>query len=228
MTPDGFFFNVLGQSGPTILVVMAVLAIMSLASWAIIFFKIVALSVTRGRIAKDYEVFRQAADLSDAMQALAQRPGSIAYRVGYLGIRELRRIENADVGPKVKSRLAMENLDRTLRRGVISEMGDLARALPFLGVCANVAPLLGLFGTVWGIMRAFTAIGQLKSASIAVVAPGIAEALITTVFGLIVAIPAAIAYNLFLSVLDGIETNLINYANIFLNRVQRELPWTTE
>jgi biopolymer transport protein TolQ len=96
-----------------------------------------------------------------------------------------------------------------------------------LATCSNSAPFIGLFGTVWGIMNAFQSIGLQQSAALTTVAPGIAEALIATAFGLAVAIPASIAYNSYLGVLHTIESELINFAGAFLNRAQRELPWLT-
>ena len=96
-------------------------------------------------------------------------------------------------------------------------------ALSFLATSANTAPFIGLFGTVWGIMNTFHAIGAMKSASLATVAPGISEALIATAMGLLVAIPATIGYNTFHGSLGVLETRLVNFAGMFLNRVQREL-----
>ena len=96
-------------------------------------------------------------------------------------------------------------------------------AMTFLATAANTAPFIGLFGTVWGIMSTFHAIGAMKSASLATVAPGISEALIATAMGLLVAIPATIGYNTFHGRLGVLETRLVNFAGMFLNRVQREL-----
>ena len=102
-------------------------------------------------------------------------------------------------------------------------MTRLTSTLSFLATSANTAPFIGLFGTVWGIMNTFHAIGAMKSASLATVAPGISEALIATAMGLLVAIPATIGYNTFHGSLGVLETRLVNFAGMFLNRVQREL-----
>ena len=110
-----------------------------------------------------------------------------------------------------------------LRQGVDMEMTRLTSSLSFLATSANTAPFIGLFGTVWGIMNTFHAIGAMKSASLATVAPGISEALIATAMGLLVAIPATIGYNTFHGSLGVLETRLVNFAGMFLNRVQREL-----
>jgi biopolymer transport protein TolQ len=96
-------------------------------------------------------------------------------------------------------------------------------SLSFLATCVNVAPFIGLFGTVWGIMHSFYAIGLMKRATLAAVAPGLAEALITTAIGLAVAIPASIAYNFLTRMLGRIEMALVELAGTFLKRVESEL-----
>ena len=103
------------------------------------------------------------------------------------------------------------------------ELARLQRSLSLLATTANTAPFIGLFGTVWGIMSSFHSIGMLKSASLATVAPGISEALVATAIGLAVAVPATIGFNIFMGKLAGVDTLLVNFAGVFLNRVQREL-----
>ena len=102
-------------------------------------------------------------------------------------------------------------------------MTRLSSSLSFLATAANTAPFIGLFGTIWGIMHTFHCIGAMKSASLATVAPGISEALIATAFGLAVAIPATVGYNIFVGKLGDLESKLVNFAGMFLNRVHREL-----
>ena len=119
--------------------------------------------------------------------------------------------------------MVVDNVRRSLRQGVNIEMARLTASLSSLATAANTAPFIGLFGTVWGIMNTFHAIGAMKSASLATVAPGISEALIATALGLVVAIPATVAYNSFLGRLDQLESRLVNFAGMFLNRVQREI-----
>jgi len=134
-------------------------------------------------------------------------------------------LEKSSLPASSKVKVASDNIRRVLRQSVSHEMNSLSYALSFLATCTNSAPFIGLFGTVWGIMNAFHSIGVQKSAALTTVAPGIAEALIATAIGLAVAIPASIAYNSFLGLLNSIEAEMINYAGSFLNRVQRELPW---
>ena len=119
------------------------------------------------------------------------------------------------------SEIVVDNVRRSLRQGVASEMARLERSLSLLATTANTAPFIGLFGTVWGIMHSFHSIGMLKSASLATVAPGISEALVATAIGLGVAVPATIGFNIFMGKLSQVDT--LNFAGVFLNRVQREL-----
>jgi biopolymer transport protein TolQ len=95
--------------------------------------------------------------------------------------------------------------------------------VPFLATVGNTAPFIGLFGTVWGIMNSFHGIGKMGSASLAVVAPGISEALIVTAAGLAVAIPAVIAFNYFMQKIRVIETELISFSADFLNIIERDI-----
>ncbi|EPR37040.1 MotA/TolQ/ExbB proton channel [Desulfovibrio sp. X2] len=220
------FLKVMLESGIVIQFVMFLLVAMSIMSWTVVFMKIFGLLRARKECNAEYEAFQQAHDIAGAMKNMDQQTG--VYQVGNFALRELRRLEKADLSPSVKGRLAIDNVRRALRQGVSVELDKLGTYLVVLSTCTNIAPFLGLFGTVWGIMRAFNDLGMMKSASLIVVGPGIADALATTVFGLAVAIPSAIFYNMFLGILAGIETTLVNFASAFLNRIQRELAWTAE
>ena len=110
-----------------------------------------------------------------------------------------------------------------LERRVAAFSRHAGRGNGFLATIGSVAPFIGLFGTVWGIMNSFHSIGMLKTASLATVAPGISEALVATAIGLLVAVPATIGYNIFMGKIGEIDTLLVNFAGLFLNRVQREL-----
>jgi biopolymer transport protein TolQ len=116
----------------------------------------------------------------------------------------------------------LDNLERSLRSAVNGEVQRLEKALSLLATTGNAAPFIGLFGTVWGIMIAFQGIGLKGSATLAVVAPGISEALIATAAGLAAAIPAVIAYNHYTNKVRSIETEMVNFANDFLNIVKRD------
>ena len=199
--------------------VMAILIAMSVLSWTVIISKIYALGAAERKASSGLARFTEAADLRQALQSLGSEPSSPLYAVAQHGVREFNTGKEAGVGESV----VVETVRRALNQGVGQELDRMHKGLSLLATAANTAPFIGLFGTVWGIMTSFQAIGQMKSASLATVAPGISEALIATAVGLAVAVPATIAYNMFLGKLDSIETRLINFAGVFLNRVQREV-----
>jgi biopolymer transport protein TolQ len=114
-----------------------------------------------------------------------------------------------------------ENVSRALRRAMTQETHRLEKYLTFLATTGSTAPFIGLFGTVWGIMDSFHGIGKTGSASLAVVAPGISEALVATAIGLVAAIPAVVAYNHFLNKVNVLIGEMDNFSQEFLNIVQR-------
>jgi biopolymer transport protein TolQ len=199
--------------------IMGLLAGMSLFSWTIIIGKWISLGAAGAKTGRGLERFQMARDLRQAVQSLGGDPSSPLYAVAQHGVREFNSSKEAGVSEEV----VVDNVRRALHQGVNLELARLNRSLSVLATTANTAPFIGLFGTVWGIMNSFHSIGMMRSASLATVAPGISEALVATAIGLAVAIPATIAYNLFLGRLGGIETLLVNFAGEFLNRVQREI-----
>ncbi len=215
-------FNLLGMvSQATVLAqcVLLLLIVMSVASWTLMISKYFSLSAATRKALKGIDSFDQAGDLRAAVQVLGGDESSPLYYVAHQGVQEYNRSRDAGNDADV----VVDNVRRALRQGVASELSRLQRSLSFLATTANTAPFIGLFGTVWGILHSFHAIGMMKSASIATVAPGISEALVATAVGLAVAIPATVGYNMFLGHLAVIDTHLVNFAGIFLNRVQREL-----
>ena len=116
-----------------------------------------------------------------------------------------------------------DNVKRALRRAINTEMTRMTQMVPFLATTGNTTPFIGLFGTVWGIMTSFHSIGQKGSASLAVVAPGISEALVTTAAGLVAAIPAVIAFNYFMSKIRIVETEMQSFSADFLNIIERDI-----
>ena len=199
--------------------VLLLLVAMSVASWAMIIHKWIALSSARKRAEEGLVRFTNARDLREAVQSLGGDSSSPLYHVAQQGVAEFNRLKEAGNSGDVVA----DNVRRALRQGVTEAMTKLSASVSFLATTANTAPFIGLFGTVWGILHSFHQIAQMKSASIATVAPGISEALIATALGLFVAIPATVGYNSFLSMMQTIEGELVNFAGVFLNRVQREL-----
>ncbi|MDR2489099.1 MAG: protein TolQ [Desulfovibrio sp.] len=199
--------------------VLLLLTLMSVSSWTMIIYKGIMLSSARKKAAIGLGRFTNARDLREAVQSLGGDVNSPLYHVAQQGVAEFNRLKEAGNSGDVVS----DNVRRALRQGVSETMARFNSSLSFLATAANTAPFIGLLGTVWGIMHSFHQIGQQKTASIATVAPGISEALIATAVGLFVAIPATVGYNTFLGVMQHIESELVNFAGVFLNRVQREL-----
>ena len=216
---DLSILSLLAQATLVAKAVLVILLVMSVASWALMFRKWLNIRAGLKKAADGMDRFNHARDLREAVQSLGGDPASPLYTVAHEGVTEFNRSKEAGNSEEV----VVDNVRRSLRQGVDLEMTRLTSSLSFLATAANTAPFIGLFGTVWGIMSTFHAIGAMKSASLATVAPGISEALIATAMGLLVAIPATIGYNTFHGRLGVLETRLVNFAGMFLNRVQREL-----
>ena len=209
---DYNIFSVFASASLVAQLIMVILIALSILSWTVIIGKIVTLSAAERKATAGIIRFTDAPDLRQAVQSLGGDPSSPLYGVAQHGVREFNDGKEAGADESV----VVETVRRALNQGVGLEIDRLHKHLSILATAANTAPFIGLFGTVWGIMTSF-------HASLATVAPGISEALIATAIGLGVAVPATIAYNMFLGKLDSIETRLINFAGIFLNRVQREV-----
>lgn len=213
------FFSTISQASLIAQCVLALLTIMSVGSWALMIQKWLALGAAHSKADEGLTRFERARDLREAVQSLGADPSSPLYFVAHQGVVEFNK--SKELGNS--SEVVVDNVRRALRQGVGTELARLHRSLSLLATTANTAPFIGLFGTVWGIMGSFHAIGLLKSASLATVAPGISEALVATAIGLAVAVPATVGYNVFLGKLSEVDTKLVNFAGVFLNRVQREL-----
>jgi biopolymer transport protein TolQ len=223
--PQTGFLTMIANATLMVKVVMVILLFMSVTTWSIIIFKLIVFGRFKSQVRAHLRLFEAASDLVTGMKLLRENSGSPLYTIGYRAVLEIQKLEQANLSPNIKFRVAEDNVRRTLKQGVSSQLKVLSNSLAFLATCGSAAPFIGLFGTVWGIMHSFHSIGLQKSASLATVAPGISEALIATAIGLAVAIPATMAYNYFLGQLNAIQTELINFAGTFLNRVQMELPW---
>ena len=213
------FFSMISQASLVAKIVLCILVLMSVGSWGMMIQKTLALNAAYRKALQGTDLFEKAPSLREAVLSLGSDRASPLYFVAHQGVMEFNRSKEAGNS----SEIVVDNVRRSLRQGVDMEMTRLTSSLSFLATAANTAPFIGLFGTVWGIMSTFHAIGAMKSASLATVAPGISEALIATAMGLLVAIPATIGYNTFHGRLGVLETRLVNFAGMFLNRVQREL-----
>ena len=213
------FFSMIANASLVAKAVLLILFLMSVGSWGLMIQKAILLGAAKRKALQGIRNFENAPNLRDAVQQLGADPGSPLYVVAQKGVTEFNR--SKELGNS--SDVIVDNVRRALRQGVGSELSRLQSSFSLLATCSNTAPFIGLFGTVWGIMHSFHSIGMLKSASLATVAPGISEALVATAIGLGVAVPATIGFNIFMGKLSQVDTLLVNFAGVFLNRVQREL-----
>ncbi|MGD9332362.1 MAG: protein TolQ [Desulfobacterales bacterium] len=222
------------NAGPVVQMVLLLLILFSISSWAIILIKYRYMRRAFRESALFIEFFWKSRDLTDAFSKSKQLQGSPVariFRVAYLELRKLSKhgsTTNARRGPNEKSSLGartggIDNVKRALRRAINTETTRMTQMVPFLATTGNTTPFIGLFGTVWGIMNSFHGIGQMGSASLAVVAPGISEALVATAVGLAAAIPAVIAFNFFMSKIRTLESELVSFSQDFLNVVERDI-----
>lgn len=181
--PDYSFYAMFMQADPVVKGVMIGLALASVACWAIIFEKMIRLSLLRRQIRR-IEAIARTGTVSGSERGLVKKLLASAEE------------ELTDGASRGEDRSAIRGrIERALRGTLKSELQRQESGLPFLATIGSAAPFIGLFGTVWGIMNSFTAIGQQQDTSLATVAPGIAEALLATALGLAAAIPAVMAYN---------------------------------
>lgn len=203
--------------------VLVLLGFFSLVSWTLVFLKIRQLRRAEAANHSFLTEFRRATRLTE-VQAAAQRhphaPLAGMFRAGYLELEAQIRVQQRQGQEPARLR-SLVAIERALQRAIGIEGAHLQRFLPFLATTASASPFIGLFGTVWGIMNTFRAIASTGSTSIAAVAPGIAEALITTVAGLAAAIPAVIAYNAFLGSLRLHRSTMEDFLLEFLNLTER-------
>jgi biopolymer transport protein TolQ len=219
------------HAGPMGQMVMLTLLLFSLGSWSIIIMKIRLFKKAVTETDDFLEAFWSSKTLNDADEAANQfplSPEAAVFSAGFSELQKINKIRNRqDSSPSnepLEMQLAtMDNLKRAIRKSESQEISALGKSLAFLATTGSAAPFIGLFGTVWGIMASFHDIGLRGSASLAVVAPGISEALVATAAGLAVAIPAVIAYNFFANRLAEIENEMENFSTDFLNLVERDL-----
>jgi biopolymer transport protein TolQ len=222
---SGGIIELLGHTGPVAKGVLLILALFSLISWAIIFYKGIALHQSASQSETFLQVFRKSSKFSEVNSICTQLRSSPlvgVFQAGYMEVNQQVRGGGGGAGtaprPTVKS---LDSLSRALVRAATTEVTRMERRVTFLATTASVTPFVGLFGTVWGIMTAFADIGRMGSANLAVVAPGISEALITTAMGLAAAIPAAVFYNFYSSRIRVLSAMVDDFALEFLNIVER-------
>jgi biopolymer transport protein TolQ len=217
---DISIWETITHSGPIGFAAFALLVIFSVLSWAIIVHKWWFLRRAARESERFLNAFWEAKRLDQMYQQSESYKGSPVSQVFRAGYIELARLKKRS-GDEETLGGGIENVERALRRSQNSELTAMESMTSFLATVGSTAPFIGLFGTVWGIMKAFQDIGKMGSANLATVAPGISEALIATAAGLAAAIPAVIAYNFFLSRIRVLTSEMESFGSDFLNIVKR-------
>ena len=207
------------QADWVVRIVMIGLLLASVWTWAIIVSFWRRTAKTRAEMARFEREFWRAEDIDVFYKANGERDLPAA-KVFAAGVTEWRR---STAGPGIDKGGTRERLATAMGASVAMEIDRMSDRLNVLATVGSVAPFVGLFGTVWGIMRSFTGIAQAQNTSLAVVAPGIAEALFATAIGLFAAIPAVIAYNRFSHGINRIEASLNRFADGFHSTLSRQL-----
>jgi len=224
------------ESGPEVQVVLGILILFSIASWTIILYKLWTFQRAGRQTAQFLDVFRRSSKFSEVQavcKSLERSPLVGVFQAGFAELNAQLRQQPAAAGqaavvpgsptsamvrPTIKS---LQALDRALLRASTVEVNRLERRVPFLATTASITPFIGLFGTVWGIMTAFEGISRASSTSLAIVAPGIAQALIATAAGLFAAIPAVYFYNSLAGRVKLLASQMDDFSLEFLNIAER-------
>jgi biopolymer transport protein TolQ len=213
------------NTSPVILIVLGLLIAFSVVSWTIIVFKSRQINrskrATKGFLDFFWET-REFDSINNQIDAHLQSPIAMVFREGYSETKHFLDLGESTKGAGLSTELsAIDNISRALRKVSAIEIEKLEKDLPFLATTGSTTPFIGLFGTVWGIMSSFQSIGEAGSTSLAIVAPGISEALLTTAIGLAVAIPAVIGFNYLQNRIRVLIGEIDNFSYDYLNIVQR-------
>jgi biopolymer transport protein TolQ len=214
-------FGLVSDSGLVAKIVLLVLLSASIYCWAIIFTKWRTIKRATAENVDFLNVFWHAKSLDEVMGKSERYASSPVASVFKAGVKELRKV--APTEDSLGHSGGVDNINRALIRTATSEVAELERHIGWLATTASAAPFVGLFGTVWGIMNAFQNIGASGAANLAVVAPGISEALITTATGIAAAVPAVIAYNHFAGSIRKMSVEMEGFSQDFINIIQRNV-----
>ena len=222
MKPDLSIIQLVLNASWVVQLVMLLLVAVSVASWAAIFRKLFALKRVNA-LNDDFERdFWSGISLNDLFAAAAQNAklAGPMERIFASGMREFQKLRERRV---TDASALLDGARRAMRASYQRELDAVETNLSFLASVASVSPYVGLFGTVWGIMHAFTGLASLQAVTLATVAPGIAEALVATAIGLFAAIPAVVAYNRFARDIDRVAIKLETFIEEFSNILHRNL-----
>jgi biopolymer transport protein TolQ len=223
MTPANADLSVLSlvlQASLPVQLVMLLLIVISISSWATIFKKFQSLR-RAGQETEDFEkAFWSGGDLLQLYdQSQKGDYGDGLSKVFEAGMREFLKLRQQG---RTEANGLLDGARRAMRATSQREFDTLEHGLPFLATAGSVSPYIGLFGTVWGIMHAFTGLANIQQATLASVAPGIAEALVATAIGLFAAIPAVVAYNRFATEIDRLSIRFETFTEEFSNILHRQ------
>ena len=222
------FIKLVSEGGAVVQIVLVILLIFSAVSWAIILYKFWQFSRAERQTKTFLDVFRKSSKFSEVhavCRTLTESPLTGLFQAGYGELNTQLRGPGGEARPAPgaprPTLKSLDGVDRALLRATTLEMNRLENKVTFLATTASITPFIGLFGTVWGIIVAFQEIGIAGSSSLAVVAPGIAEALIATAAGLFAAIPAVYFYNHFTNRVKHFSAEMDDFALEFLNISER-------
>ena len=223
--------DILSQIGVVGYVILVVLSGFSMMAWAIIFYKYRLLSQIRKETQRFLDLYHENSDLSEVYTAcvsLQKAPVVRVFKAGYLDLQRIRKDmmtikTERKIGIDIMFSEWIEEFTSALQEALMRETVYLERFLIFLAITSSSAPLLGLLGTVWGVMVSFWSVGMQGYTSLSLIAPGVSAALVTTIGGLATAIPAAIAYNYLLNHVRFLSSEMECFASEFTCAVRREL-----
>jgi len=221
MSTDLSFISLVAGASPLVQLVMAALMLASVISWTMIFDRARVLKRAR-RAAEAFERrFWSGGDLGELFRELDREDGQATgmATIFHAGFREFARLKK---NPDIEPMAVVEGARRTMHVAMNREMDGLENNLSFLATVGSTSPYVGLFGTVWGIMNSFHALGNVKQATLSLVAPGIAEALIATAMGLFAAIPAVVAYNRYSNDVERLNGRYEDFLDEFTTILQRQ------
>lgn len=221
MTNDLSIFYLISQASLVVQLVMLILLIASVISWTFIFAKQRELSSAFKLTKRFEEDFWKGGDLSGLYRQITAEGRNVIgiENIFVSGYKEFSRMHNI---PGMQASEKVDNAQRAMRIELARELDRLDESLPFLATVGSTSPYVGLFGTVWGIMNSFRSLSSVKQATLAQVAPGIAEALVATAIGLFAAIPAVVAYNRFATRVDRLTGRYELFIEEFVVLLQRQ------
>jgi biopolymer transport protein TolQ len=226
-TFNGSIYEMVAHAGPVGKAVLLVLAIFSIISWGIIIKKFRVIGIARKETEKFYETYSKKGNLANIYSVgknFKNSPEAKLFAAGYNELAANVKTPSPDGHMAESKKVAIDNLDgisRALSKTTLQEITRLEKTITFLATTGSTTPFIGLFGTVWGVMTSFHGIGVKGSASIAIVAPGIAEALIATAAGLAAAVPAVIFYNYFVNRIRVIANDMDAFTLDFLSLIEK-------